>query len=173
MLTLQNIIYSVYFLLFLLQLSLCIAKSHLKSYPCPKNFNYLWNQGFLIIFISHRRCSAALRYNLNMFSIVSIKNCNHKSLGIYYLYFHRELSISKFYWSLTTNYKLFKNLSTHLNSFKIPLNPEQSLFKSLIRYYNPNGSAILSAALDSQPQAQDFINLLFLFLKYLISMVSV
>jgi quinol-cytochrome oxidoreductase complex cytochrome b subunit len=32
-----------------LQLSLCIAKSHLKSYPCPKNFNYLWNQGFLII----------------------------------------------------------------------------------------------------------------------------
>jgi len=37
------------FLLFLLQLSLCIAKSHLKSYPCPKNFNYLWNQGFLII----------------------------------------------------------------------------------------------------------------------------
>ena len=36
-------------ILFLLQLSLCIAKSHLKSYPCPKNFNYLWNQGFLII----------------------------------------------------------------------------------------------------------------------------
>ena len=34
---------------FCLQLSLCIAKSHLKSYPCPKNFNYLWNQGFLII----------------------------------------------------------------------------------------------------------------------------
>ena len=28
----------------------------------------------------NRRCSAA------MFSIVSIKNCNHKSLGIYYLY---------------------------------------------------------------------------------------
>ena len=27
---------------------LMILRCHLKSYPCPKNMNFLWNQGFLL-----------------------------------------------------------------------------------------------------------------------------
>ena len=29
--------------------SLVLIRNHLKSYPCPKNINFLWNHGFLII----------------------------------------------------------------------------------------------------------------------------
>jgi ubiquinol-cytochrome c reductase cytochrome b subunit len=28
--------------------TLTFASNHLKSYPCPKNINFLWNQGFLV-----------------------------------------------------------------------------------------------------------------------------
>ena len=31
------------------RLASSLARNHLKSYPCPKNINFLWNQGFLII----------------------------------------------------------------------------------------------------------------------------
>lgn len=31
--------------------ALSLTKSHLASYPCPNNINYLWNQGFLLFMI--------------------------------------------------------------------------------------------------------------------------